>query len=46
MSDIENVKKLREITGAQNTEVTTTGESQNLKDKEIIDYIGEKSDYE
>ena len=39
-------KDLGEITGEQNAEETTTGESQNLKDKEIIDYIGEKSDYE
>ena len=44
---VRSIKKhLGEITGAQNTEETTTGESQNLKDKEIIDYIGEKSNYE
>ena len=44
---VRSIKKyLGEITGTQNTEETTTGESQNLKDKEIIDYIGEKSIYE
>ena len=44
---VRSIKKhLGEITGTQNTDDTTTGESQNLKDKEIIDYIGEKGNYE